>query len=188
MDLSDAVIFDSSRLKSVVLGRASLPLNCRLLRTELSLLILVDDAGKVLLRRILLIASLVLGWPRLKHWLESLQLAFNLAVAYQGFGAHYHGSTKCNQDVFIVKFGSPLGFRLEAELLLAMHGLCKGSHKAFAGVQWVQRCRIHFPCTYCKEDCGRVRARGRAQPSVRTEQEAQHQAHRWHAGKAEDQA
>ncbi|PKI35565.1 hypothetical protein CRG98_044019 [Punica granatum] len=60
----------------------------------LLLLILVDDAGKVLLRRILLIASLVLGWPRLKHWLESLQLAFNLAVAYQGFGAHYHGSLK----------------------------------------------------------------------------------------------
>ncbi|OWM87250.1 hypothetical protein CDL15_Pgr019297 [Punica granatum] len=64
----------------------------------------------------------------------------------------YHGSIRCNQDGVIVKFGSPLGFRLEAELLLTMHCLCKGSHKAFAGVQRVQRRIIHFPCTYCKED------------------------------------
>ncbi|XP_031378176.1 arginine decarboxylase-like [Punica granatum] len=76
----------------------------------------------------------------LKHRLESLQSAFDSAIASQVYGATYQGvfPVKCNQDRFIiediVKFGSPFRFGLEAgskpELLLAMHCLCKGSSEA----------------------------------------------------------
>ncbi|KAK6121431.1 hypothetical protein DH2020_044833 [Rehmannia glutinosa] len=84
---------------------------------------------------------LVVRFPDvLKNRLESLQSAFNFAIASQGYDAHYQGvyPVKCNQDKFvvedIVKFGSPFRFGLEAgskpELLLAMSCLCNGSPDA----------------------------------------------------------
>ncbi|KAK4785029.1 hypothetical protein SAY86_001718 [Trapa natans] len=88
-----------------------------------------------------LCAPFIVRFPEiLKHRLESLQSAFNSAVSSHGYGAHYQGvyPVKCNQDRFIVedivKFGKPFRFGLEAgskaELLLAMHCLCKGSPDA----------------------------------------------------------
>lgn len=77
----------------------------------------------------------------LKNRVESLQLAFELAIDSQGYPSHYQGvyPVKCNQDKFvvddIVKFGSAFRFGLEAgskpELLLAMSALCKGSPDSF---------------------------------------------------------
>ncbi|KAK1296661.1 Arginine decarboxylase [Acorus calamus] len=77
----------------------------------------------------------------LRHRLESLQAAFDLAIHANGYGSHYQGvyPVKCNQDRYIVEdvvdFGSPFRFGLEAgskpELLLAMSCLTKGSPDAF---------------------------------------------------------
>ncbi|XP_010690748.2 arginine decarboxylase [Beta vulgaris subsp. vulgaris] len=72
----------------------------------------------------------------LKHRLESLQAAFDLACQSHGYRSPYQGvyPVKCNQDRFvvedIVKYGYGFGFGLEAgskpELLLSMSSLCKG--------------------------------------------------------------
>uniref|UniRef100_A0A7N0T970 Arginine decarboxylase n=1 Tax=Kalanchoe fedtschenkoi TaxID=63787 RepID=A0A7N0T970_KALFE len=84
---------------------------------------------------------LVVRFPDvLKHRLESLNLAFERAVASLDYDSHYQGvyPVKCNQDRFvvedIVKFGQRFRFGLEAgskpELLLAMSCLCAGSPDA----------------------------------------------------------
>jgi len=76
----------------------------------------------------------------LKNRLESLQSAFDFAVAANGYASHYQGvyPVKCNQDRCVVEdvvqFGAPFRFGLEAgskpELLLAMSCLLRGSPEA----------------------------------------------------------
>ncbi|XP_008805579.2 arginine decarboxylase-like [Phoenix dactylifera] len=77
----------------------------------------------------------------LRHRLESLHAAFDLAVRSNGYGSRYQGvyPVKCNQDRYvvedIVEAGAPFHFGLEAgskpELLLAMSCLLRGSPEAF---------------------------------------------------------
>jgi arginine decarboxylase len=77
----------------------------------------------------------------LRHRVETLNAAFNYAVASTGYGGRYQGvyPVKCNQDRYvvedIVEFGAPFGFGLEAgskpELLLTMSCLAaRGSPDA----------------------------------------------------------
>ncbi|KAG1354645.1 arginine decarboxylase [Cocos nucifera] len=77
----------------------------------------------------------------LRHRLESLHAAFDLAVRSNGYGSRYQGvyPVKCNQDRYvvedIVEAGAPFNFGLEAgskpELLLSMSCLLRGSSEAF---------------------------------------------------------
>eukprot|EP01018_Ginkgo_biloba_P039349 Gb_39070 [translate_table: standard] len=84
---------------------------------------------------------LIIRFPDvLKHRLEALQSAFDVAIGVQSYQSHFQGvyPVKCNQDRYIVEnvveFGKQYCFGLEAgskpELLLAMSCLCKGSPKA----------------------------------------------------------
>lgn len=76
----------------------------------------------------------------LRHRIESLQSAFDAAIAVQRYESHYQGvyPVKCNQDRYvvenIVEFGKEFAFGLEAgskpELLLTMACLCKGNPKS----------------------------------------------------------
>ncbi|THU44224.1 hypothetical protein C4D60_Mb02t05150 [Musa balbisiana] len=77
----------------------------------------------------------------LKHRLESLQQAFDVAIRSNGYGSRYQGvyPVKCNQDRYLVEdimeFGAPFDFGLEAgskaELLLAMTCLTRARPEAF---------------------------------------------------------
>lgn len=107
----------------------------------------------------------------LKNRLESLQLAFDLAMESQGYEGRYRGvfPVKCNQDRFvvedIVKFGSGFGFGLEAgskpELLLAMSCLSNGSPEAllvcngFKDAEYISLAlvarKLHFNCVIVLE-------------------------------------